>query len=77
MTEHFFKCPDPDCNCLFLTQHDLNKHITKFGEKHGQALKEVHQNSDNHYASMEFSAADKLQQELGKIVLEHYGASKR
>jgi hypothetical protein len=79
LTDHFFKCSDPDCKCFFLTQHDLNKHVAKFGEIHASALKEMHNIAENHYATMEFNDADKLQQELGKKVLEHYGigASKR
>jgi hypothetical protein len=77
LTEQLFKCSDTDCKCFFFTQSDLAKHLAKFGEKHAQALKEVHQIADNHYASMEFSGADKLQRELGEIVLEHYGAAKR
>jgi len=73
LTDHFFKCSDPECKCFFFTQSDLNKHLAKFGEKHAQALKEMHQAQDNSYNSMEFNDADKTQRDFAKIIKEHYG----
>jgi hypothetical protein len=67
-----FKCSDPQCGCFFFTQSDLDKHIAKFGAIHAIALKEMHQNLDKRYNSMEFSEADKNVSDFEKIVREHY-----
>ena len=61
MNASFLKCPDPKCNCLFLTQHDLDTHTTTYGAAHAINLKIIHAGLEKQYASSEWDEADAWQ----------------
>jgi uncharacterized C2H2 Zn-finger protein len=47
---HFFKCPH--CTCLFLTETDLQKHISRFGdhkEEHESNYRKTHGRIEHGY----------------------------
>jgi uncharacterized C2H2 Zn-finger protein len=77
VSSQFFKCPDPNCNCLFLNKSDLNKHLNTFGAVHGNKLKAEHQTMNNQYASCEWNEADKWQADTERRLKEAFALYKQ